>query len=83
MKTTFPTVRLRSRRGYYGGVEKRRRLTMTLLTIVVVVAGVIRLVVANQPDPSWFARASLDAVIIGSVIFLMLTFVAGKPSQLD
>lgn len=69
--------------GYYERVEKRRRLTMTLLTLVIVVAGIIRLVVANQPNPSWFARASLDAVIVGSVVFLTLTFASGKPRQLD
>lgn len=56
---------------------------MTLLTVVIVVAGVIRLIVANQPNPSWFARASLDAIIVGSVVFLTLTFASGKPRQLD
>ncbi len=56
---------------------------MTLLTAVIVVAGIIRLVVANQSSPSWFARASLDAVIVGTVVFLTLTFASGKPRQLD
>lgn len=56
---------------------------MTLLVTVIAIAGTIRLIVANQAQPSWFARASLDAVIIGSVIFLTLTFASGKPRQID
>ena len=56
---------------------------MSLLTTLIVVAGVIRLIVANQINPNWFARASLDAVIVGSAIFLTLTFASGRPRQLD